>query len=387
MFSTFTAAVVGTGFIGPVHVEGLRRAGVRVAGIVGSSPEKSKDAAERLGLPRGYTSFNDVLADETVDAVHLATPNWFHFEQAAAGLRAGKHVLCEKPLAMNSSESAELVRIAADSGRAAGVAYNIRFYPLCHEAAERIRAGALGEVLHMTGSYVQDWLLKETDFNWRVLAEDGGELRAVADIGTHWLDLIQFITGRQIVEVCADLRTVHKTRQRPRAGVETFSGQSNLPDATIPVSIKTDDCGCVMLRFDNGANGCLWVSQTTAGRKNCLRFELAGSRQAFSWNSESPNELWIGHRDQPNESLIRDPSLLNDSARAITSYPGGHNEGFPDTFKQLFCRFYGYIAAGDFRADPPFPTFADGHREILLCEAILQSHRERSWVDVREVSP
>ncbi len=194
MARTLTAAVVGAGFIGPVHVEGLRRAGVGVAGILGSDPDKSRAAAERLGLPRGYGSLEEVLADRDVAAVHLTTPNRCHFQQAAAVLRAGKHVLCEKPLAMNSSESAELVRLAAESGMVAGVAYNIRFYPLCHETAARLRDATFGDVLHVSGSYVQDWLLFDTDFNWRVLADDGGTLRAVADIGTHWLDLIQFMT-------------------------------------------------------------------------------------------------------------------------------------------------------------------------------------------------
>lgn len=378
------AAVVGTGFIGPVHVEGLRRAGVPVAGIVGSSPEKSRAAAERLGLPRGYGSFDELLRDDSVSAVHLTTPNRFHFEQAAAALRAGKHVLCEKPLAMTSSESAELVRIARESGCAAGVAYNIRFYPLCHEAAARVRGNTIGDVLHVVGSYVQDWLLFDTDFNWRVLAEDGGELRAVADIGTHWLDLVQFITGQPVVEVCADLRTIHAKRQQPIGGVATFSGPGSPRVESEAVPIDTDDCGSVMLRFANGANGCLWVSQTTAGRKNCLRFEIAGAKQSLAWNSESPNELWIGHRDRANETLIRDPSLLHESARDITHYPGGHNEGFPDTFKQLFRSFYGYIAAGDFSAPSPFPTFADGHREILLSEAVLRSHRERRWASIEE---
>jgi predicted dehydrogenase len=387
MRKPFTAAVVGAGFIGPVHVEGLRRAGVSVAGIVGSSPAKSAEAADRLGLPRGYASFEEVLGDPTVDCIHLTTPNRLHFEQAAVALRAGKHVMCEKPLAMTSRESAELVRLAKASGRAAGVAYNIRFYPLCHEAAARMQAGGAGDLLHVTGAYVQDWLLHETDFNWRVLSEDGGELRAIADIGTHWLDLIQFITGQEIVSVCADLRTVHPVRRRPTGGVKTFSGKGAAPVETVPVEITTEDCGGVLLRFANGASGNLWVSQTTAGRKNCLRFEIAGSNQALAWNSETPNELWVGHRDRPNESLIRDPALLSPSARGVTSYPGGHNEGFPDSFKQLFRTFYGSIAAGDFETAPPFPTFADGHREILLCEAILRSHRERRWVEIEHAAP
>jgi predicted dehydrogenase len=382
----FRTVVVGTGFIGPVHVEALRRAGVDVAGIVGSTPEKSNAAARQLGLSRGYASLEEVLRDKSVDAVHLTTPNRFHFQQASQALKAGKHVVCEKPLAMNSRESSQLVRMANECGLAAAVAYNIRFYPLCHEAAARVRAGGFGDLLHVNGSYVQDWLLRDTDFNWRVLAEEGGELRAIADIGTHWLDLIQFITGRTTVSVCADLRTVHKTRKRPIGGVETFSGKVTSPKDTASIGIDTEDCGSIMLRFDNGTNGCLWVSQTTAGRKNCLRFEIAGSEQSFSWNSESPNELWIGHRDRANESLIRDPSLLQDSVRSITQYPGGHNEGFPDTFKQLFRCFYSYLEKGDFQETPNFPTFMDGHREILLCEAVLKSHRERSWVDVEIAS-
>lgn len=384
MTKTFRAAVVGTGFIGPVHVEALRRANVEVAAIVGSSDQKSRDAATRLKVPETHTTFDSILNDESIDVVHLTTPNRFHFEQAKAVLEVGKHVLCEKPLAMNSRESAELTQLASDRGLTAGVAYNIRFYPLCHEVAARVRQGELGKTLHVTGSYVQDWLLRDTDFNWRVLAKDGGELRAVADIGTHWLDLVQFMTGEKVVAVCADLKTVHPKRHRPIGGVETFSKSGDGPTNTEKVDITTEDCGCVMLRFENGANGCLWVSQTTAGRKNCLRFEIAGEQASCSWNSERPNELWIGHRDDPNETLTRDPALLATDAGAISNYPGGHNEGFPDTFKQLFTSFYNYIAGGDFSAPQPFPTFQDGHREIVLCEAILQSHRQRSWVEITD---
>lgn len=377
-----TAAVVGTGFIGPVHVEALQRAGVHVAGIVGSSPEKSAAAAEALGLDRGYESLEEVLADDAVNVVHLATPNQLHFAQASAVLNAGKHVMCEKPLAMNSHESAELVKLAKSSGLVAGVAYNIRFYPLCREAAQRVSSRSIGDAFHVHGSYVQDWLLKSADFNWRVEAEAGGELRAVADIGTHWLDLMQFVLGQKIVAVCADLQTVHPQRSKPIGGAETFSGSSGRPKDVETVEIKTEDAGCVMLKFEDGARGSIYVSQTTAGRKNCLRFEIAGSDQSLAWNSESPNSLWIGNRDRPNESLIRDPGNLSDFASQYSNYPGGHNEGFPDTFKQMFRAFYGYISAGDYSAEPTFATFDDGHREILLCEAILTSHRNQSWTNV-----
>lgn len=375
-------AVAGTGFIGPVHVEALRRAGQDVVGILGSTPAKSRAAAESLGLTEAYASFDDILRDARVGVVHITTPNRLHFEMAAKALRAGRHVVCEKPLAMDSRESSALVRLAAETGLAAAVAYNIRFYPLCVEARDRFATGKAGSVLHATGSYVQDWLLHQTDFNWRVLAAEGGALRALADIGTHWLDLVQFITGLKISAVCADLATVHPTRLRPVGSVQTFQGKHAAPAATTSVAIDTDDAGGVLLEFENGARGTLWVSQVTAGRKNCLWFEIAGASEAIAWNSECPNELWIGKRDAANEILLRDPALLSPAARAAASYPGGHNEGFPDTFKQLFRAFYGYIAAGDFSAPRPFPTFSDGHREILLCEAILKSHHERRWVAV-----
>ncbi|MEQ8791905.1 MAG: Gfo/Idh/MocA family oxidoreductase [Pirellulaceae bacterium] len=388
--SPIGAAVVGTGFIGPVHVEGLRRAGVHVVGILGSSAEKSRAAAERLQLKKAYVDYDELLADADVQSVHLTTPNRFHFAQASAALAAGKHVMCEKPLAMNADESRKLVRLAAETSVAAGVNYNIRYYPLCLEAAARAADGRLGAVFHVAGSYVQDWLFHATDFNWRVQAEEGGELRAVADIGTHWLDLIWSISRLEVEAVCADLQTVYPRRRRPRGGSETFSGQANAPGAKAndadSVPITTDDYGAILLRFRGGARGVLWVSQVTAGRKNCLRFEIAGARESLAWNSEQPNELWIGRRDEPNQSLLRDPALLSEPARAYADYPGGHNEGFPDTFKQCFRAFYDYIEAGDFAAPPTFPTFADGHREIMLCEAILASHRRQGWVQLEETT-
>ncbi len=377
-------AVAGTGFIGPVHVEALRRAGVNVIGVLGSTPAKSRAAAESLGLSTAYDSFDELLRDDRVGSVHIATPNRLHFEMASRTLRSGRHVVCEKPLATSTQESAELVRLAADSGRAAAVAYNIRFYPLCLEARERIRSGEVGRTLSVTGSYVQDWLLHENDFNWRVLSAESGELRALADIGTHWLDLAQFIIGDRISALCADLYTVHPTRRRATGNVQTFQGPKQTDPEPALVPVDTDDAGGVLLEFESGARGTLWVSQVTAGRKNCLRFEIAGSAESLAWNSELPNELWIGKRDVANEVLLRDPALLSLAAQSATSYPGGHNEGFPDTFKQLFRAIYGFIEADTFSAPPPFPTFADGHREIVLCEAILKSHRERRWVSIAE---
>jgi len=376
-------AVVGTGFMGWVHVEALRRVGVPVVGILASDHEKSRLAAAGLGVSKAYRDFDEVLQDPDVRSVHIGVPNRLHFEMARQALIAGKHVLCEKPLAMTSEESAALVRLAAEHPRlAAAVNYNIRYYPLCVEARQKIRTGELGELIHICGNYAQDWLLLPTDYNWRVLAEEGGELRAVADIGTHWLDLIRFITGRDIEAVCADLVTVHPVRQRPLMEVQTFKSGEITPASSESVEITTEDYGGILLRFSGGPMGCFWVSQVMAGRKNCLRFEIAGSKQAYSWNSENPNELWIGRRGQANEVLVRDPALLSDAAREAADYPAGHNEGYADTFKHCFRDFYHYIAADDFSVPPPFPTFADGHREIVLCESILQSHRERRWITV-----
>ncbi len=375
-------AVAGTGFIGPVHVEALKRLGVNVRGIMGSTPEKSKAASDRLALDRGYASLDEILADDDVHAVHLAVPNVLHYEMAKKVLDAGKHVMCEKPLAMNAEESAELVEIAASTGLAAGVCYNVRFYPVNLEARARIAAGDIGEVFTIKGSYVQDWLLYETDYNWRVLADQGGELRAVSDIGTHWMDLLCSVTGLDVDAVFADLKTVHPVRKRPVGEIATFSGGQDQHGDYEPIDITTEDTGAILLRFKGGQRGLVWVSQVTAGRKNSIQYEIAGSKAALAWHSESPNLLWVGHRDKPSELLPRDPAAFSDMARPYSNYPAGHNEGFPDTFKQCFRAFYTAIDEGLSSEEALYPTFAEGHREIQLCDAILKSHREERWINV-----
>lgn len=360
--------------MGPAHTEALRRLGIPVKGILDVTPEKSALAAETLGLPKGYETFESVLSDPDVKAVHITTPNKLHHDMVAAALDAGKHVLCEKPLAMNSVESKDLVERTAKSGLQAGVNYNMRFYPCCLEAAQR----NVGPVHSIQGSYVQDWLLYDTDFNWRVLASEGGELRAIADIGTHWLDLVTAITGDHVESVFADLKTVHPVRRRPKGEVETFSSSKDTD--LIDVPITTEDQGGVLLRFRSGGTGTLWVSQATAGRKNRLTFEIAGASGAVAWDSDAPNDLWLGHRSQPNELLTKDGSLMSPAAAYHASYPGGHAEGYPDSFKQSFKAFYDAVRGQPGKA--PFASFADGHREIVTCEAILKSHREGRWVRV-----
>ena len=378
-------AIVGTGFMGWVHTEALRRINVPIVGILGSSLGKSRLAASNLSIPRAYEDLSELVADPYVTSVHISSPNHCHFEQVRKCLEHGKHVLCEKPLAMNSVESKRLVELASQTPDVVtGVNYNLRFSPLCMEARERITTGSLGDIRHITGSYTQDWLSKDSDYNWRILSEEGGELRAVADIGTHWFDLVSSISGLEVESVCADLHTVFKERRRPLGEVTTFSENNPDSEAFQTFPVETEDFGAILLRFKGGARGTVFVSQVSPGRKNCLRYEIAGAEATLAWDSEVGNEMWIGYRDKANETLIRDPALLSAPASAIASYPGGHNEGYADTFKQCFKSFYDYIAHGDYLAERPFASFSDGYREILLCEAILKSHRKRCWVEIGE---
>ena len=372
------AAVVGTGFIGVVHVEALRRLGVDVTGVVGSSPGRAR---QKPGLPEPYESFEAMLDDDRVRVVHLTTPNHLHYPQVKAVLAAGKHVVCEKPLALTSAESGELLRLAEDSGLVHCTNYNIRFYALCREARARVRRGDIGAVHGVHGAYVQDWLLKPTDWNWRLDPGQGGALRAVADIGTHWLDLTSFVSGKRIASVFADLHTVHTTRRVPTGPVETFAGDQDDVER-VDRAIDSEDMAHVLLRYEDGSRGNVTISQLAAGRKNRLVFELDGAEGSLAWSSERPEELWLGHRDRPNELFLRDPAQLDPSAASFTDYPGGHAEGFPDTFKQLYRAVYAAVEEGRMPAEPDFPTFADGHEEILLGEAIARSAAEERWIEV-----
>src|SRR5216110_260383 len=374
------AAIIGLGFVGRAHLEALRRQGIHVGGILGSSPERGEAARATLGLDRAYTSLDELARDNSVNVVHICTPNHIHFEEAKAVLLADKHVMCEKPLAMDTKQSEALVELAAKQNLAGGVAYNLRYYPLCQEAHAIVQRGLIGEPRLVHGSFLQDWLFYPNDWNWRLEPQLGGELRAVSDIGTHWLDLMMWITGRKVTEVCADLATVLPIRHRPRGRVETFQKVSNAEHDDVPIT--TDDYASVLLHFEEDLRGVMTVSQVSAGRKARLWFEIDGSKGSLAWNSESPNTLWIGRRDRANEVLPKDPALLSPAARGFAAYPGGHAEGYPDAFVQLFRDFYGYLDAGDFDARRPFPTFANGNHELLLCEAIGQSARDRAWVPV-----
>jgi predicted dehydrogenase len=374
------AAVIGAGFIGPVHVEALKRVGVTLTGILGVDEAESARAMERLGLPRAYRSLEEVLGDECAQAVHITTPNRFHFPMARQALQAGKHVVCEKPLAMNTRETAQLVKLARARRRVFAVNYNVRFYPAVIQLHRLVARGELGEIIHVNGSYFQDWLFKETDYNWRLLPKEGGRLRAVGDIGTHWMDTVSFILGARITAVLADLATWHQIRRRPLGEVQTFgTAGARMKYASYPV--RTEDFASVLLKFSNGARGNLAVSQVAAGRKNCLRFEIYGSKKSAWWCSEEPETLHFGRRDLANEVAVRGTPVFGPDAAPFIDYPAGHVEGFPDTFKMLFRAVYRAIEAGG-KGERLFATAEDGHQEVAVCEAILKSHKARAWVRV-----
>ena len=374
------AAVLGTGFIGTVHVEALRRIGVNVLGVLGSTPERGAARADALGVPKAYASLDDLLGDDRVQVVHVTSPNDLHLSQAEAALRAGKHVVCEKPLAMTAEESARLVALAAETGLVNATNFNIRFYPLNQHARSLVADGGLGEVRLVTGRYFQDWLLLDSDWNWRLQPDRGGALRAVGDIGSHWLDLMTYVTGQHVKSVMADLTTFIGTRQEPTGPVETFSTDRSAE--TVERDISTEDTATILLRFDGGARGAVSISQISPGRKNSLVYEIDGADGAWAWDSEQPDQAWIGHRERPNEILIRNPALMNQAGQAAAALPGGHVEGFFDTHCAHFRAIYDDVVAGRPSSSPGYATFADGHDEMLVGDAIARSAREGRWVDV-----
>lgn len=381
-FATIGAAVIGTGFIGTVHTQALRRLGVQVRGVLGSSAVRGAARAAEMGVAKAYADLDELLADDTVDVVHVTSPNHAHYAQVLAILRAGKHVICEKPLAMTSEESAEMVEVARASGKVAAVCYNIRFYPLNQQAHGMVAAGNLGNIRFISGHYHQDWLAKPSDWNWRLVAEEGGALRSVGDIGTHWVDLTSFVTGLKAEAVMAELATFIPEREKPTGPVETFSAAAG---ATETVPIATDDAAIIVIRYPNGARGVMSTSQINLGRKNSLQWDVAGAKASAAWDSETPDHLFIGHRDRANETLMRDFTLMNATGTAAATLPPGHVEGFADSFFNYFRAVYADIEVGSRQDCSTWATFEDGHYEMRFCDAVVMSAREERWVRLDEV--
>lgn len=373
--------IIGSGFIGPAHIEALRRLGfVQVVALCDGSLVKAQEKARQLNVPHAYASVEELLAHPNLHAVHNCTPNHLHAEINRQILRAGKHVFSEKPLCMTPDEARELVALAEQAGVVHGVSFVYRQFAMVRQAASMMRAGTLGRLFASHGSYLQDWMLLETDYNWRVDAALGGASRAVADIGSHWCDTVQYVTGRRITEVMADLSIVWPRRKASAGGHQTFSHDEQAEYEVKPVT--TEDFGSVLFRFDDGSKGSFSVSQVSAGRKNRLTFEINGSEQSVAWDQEIPQQLWIGHRARANQTLTDDPGLMNPDVADSAHFPGGHIEGWPDAFKNMMAQFYRAVQAGAMPDNPQFATFYDGASVMYIIDVIVKSHQQQRWVRV-----
>ena len=379
------AAIIGTGFIGAEHIEAVRRLGfVEIVALAEVTQEVADKKCEQFCIPRGTANWRELIDDPEIQVIHNCTGNNMHFDINKAAMLAGKHILSEKPLAMTVEQTAELAALAAERGLVNAVNLKYRQFAQVQNARATISAGKLGDVTLVHGSYLQDWLLYETDFNWRLDPAIGGRSRALADIGSHWCDTIMHVTGTEITAVCADVVTVLPVRKKAKVAVETFSNQQLEDSDYDDVAISTEDYASVLFKLSNGARGVFTVSQVSAGRKNCFEFEIDGRKAALAWNQEEPEKLWMGYREKANEIVLSDAGLMQPAARAYQNHPGGHNEGWPDGLKNMMANFYGYVCAGkDVRySKPTFATFADGHRVMKVVDAILMSSERGCWVEV-----
>jgi predicted dehydrogenase len=378
--------LVGAGFIGPHHVDAVRRLGfVDVVALAGSNDQTARESAQRLGIPRSYGHYEALLDNPAVHVVHNATPNYLHYPITSAAIARGKHVVSEKPLAVTAAEAAALLESANRAGVVHAVLFTYRGNPLVQQARLAATGGEIGTPHFLHGRYLQDWLLRDDDYSWRLEREKGGDSSALADIGSHWCDLAEHVSGLRIVQVLGETTTVVRRRKKPISGREAFE-PGGRDDRFEWVTIELEDLASVLLRFDNGARGSLSVGQVCAGHKNDLTLEVCGASGSIAWRQEQQNELWIGRRDRPCEVMPKDPSLMDSTVRRYARLPGGHQEGWADAFANVIRDIYECIAAGKGPGDPlpaAFATFEDGCRAARVVEAILASARAGGvWTDV-----
>ena len=380
MMKRLRACIVGIGFVGAAHIEALRRIGtVDICAVC--TRENAQETAEAFGILHGYEDYEQMLDVEKPDVVHICTPNDSHFALAMSAMQRGIAVVCEKPLCRTLEEARTLADYATAHNIVTAVNFNCRFYPQILEAKSQVESGALGNIRTISGGYLQDWLFQETDYSWRLEPEVSGESRAFADIGSHWIDLAETVTGLIATEVLAVFETFLPTRKKPLKPVASFSGVALEPKDYEEISITTEDYCTALFRFENGAIGNCTVSQMHAGRKNQIQLSLSGSKRSLFWDSDNSNELWLGHREQFNQTAIKDPALLSTLARTAIGYPGGHVEGYPDTFKQAFRAMYAAIAEKD-TGKHAFADFSEGYRKMAIVDAVVRSAKSGGWVKI-----
>jgi predicted dehydrogenase len=374
------AGVIGTGFVGAVHIEGIRRRGVgEVVAIAGSSDERAREKASELGIDRAYGNYMDLIRDPDVQVVHDCAPTYLRFPINRAALAEGKHVVSEIPMAANLREAKLLLNASERSKAVNAVAFNYRHHPTIAHLRSMVQAGELGKIYTVRGSYLQDWLLYETDYNWRVDSMLGGMSRVVADLGSHWCDLVQFVTDRKITEVIGDLKIFLPIRKRSVSTVGTF-GRSITP-RLVDVRVATEDYGSVLLRFENEMHGMLTLSQVSAGRKNRLALEIDGSTKSAAWNQEQAEAIWFGYRDQPNDVILKKKTAAKQDDQTHPASPSGYGKVWADATKHFIQAVYQYITEGKQpkRDSSTFATFVNGYEAAVVADRILASSRQRRW--------
>lgn len=378
--------IVGVGFVGPHHIDAVRRLGyVDVVAVADMNEQLAREKADSLHVPKAYGSYQALIDDPDIQVIHNATPNYLHYPINVAAIKKGKHVVCDKPLAMTAAEAKQLVDLATKAGVVHAVTFGYRGNPLVQHARAAVARGEIGRPNFMHGYYLQDWLLKDTDYSWRLEPDKSGASSALGDIGSHWCDLAQHISGLRITHVLGDITTVIPKRKKPKGAREAFQAAGK-DDSFELVDIKVEDLASVLLRFDNGAKGAFSVGQVCAGHKNDLSYELCGSVKSLKWRQEDQNYLWLGNRDVANEVLQKDPSLIEPDARPFAHLPGGHQEGWPDANRNVMQTVYDFIASGKKLADgkpAAMATFEDGYRANAIVEAVIESAKQGSvWTKV-----
>lgn len=375
----YRAGIVGVGFIGIAHIEALNRLGnVEVVAI--ADQINAAEKAVKLGVPSAYEDYKEMIEKEALDMLHICTPNFTHCEIALYAMDHDINIVCEKPMCCSVEEADKMIAKAKEKDLVNGVNYHNRWYPMTAQLKEMVKKGDFGEIHAVYGEFVQDWLLYNTDYNWRVEVSESGKTRAVSDIGTHWFDLVENITGLKVVEVCADFKILHETRKKPTSEPQTFVNSDREMEYE-EVKVTTEDHANVMFRLSNGAVGNAVFSQITPGRKSDLTLNIAGLKQSATWCCDTCNEIWLGRRGEYSCVFEKDPGMLDESVRINAGYPGGHSEGFPDAFKNGFRAIYADI--GILNENPQYATFETGRHEVILCDKILESAQKRQWVTVK----
>lgn len=375
----YRAGVIGLGFVGQIHVETIRRLG-NVEVVAAADMSGGEAVAERMNIPALFDDYKAMIDTMQLDVVHICTPNNTHFEIAMYALEQGVHVLCEKPMTTTIAQAEELARKVEDTGRVFGLNFHNRFYPMTHHMRNIIRDGELGDIFSVTGSYTQDWMLFNTDYSWRLSAEESGKTRAVADIGSHWMDLAEYVSGQKITHVCADFSIIHPTRKKPRREVKAYAVEDFAEEDYEDIPVVTEDNANILFRFESGAKGSAFISQVIAGKTVAIDLLVGGYKKSAEWNSELCNRLAIGNRDGALELLDKGPKTVHPGSLPLVAYPLGHLEGFPDAFKQCFRQVYDSI--DDPNAPRDYATVLDGLHEVRLCERIYESNQQQRWLEV-----